>query len=267
MKTYTEKNGSLRAVLFDVDGTLADTERDGHRPAFNAAFGELGLDWDWDIELYGELLAITGGKERIRHYIEKYVPAELKRDGLDGWIASLHKIKTRHYVNMLENGGIPLRPGVRRLIRSLRDENIKIAIATTTTPENVTSLLKSALGEESPGWFDVIGAGDIVPGKKPEPDIYHWVLEQLGLPASQCIAIEDSENGIRASLAAGLDTVVTVNAYTRLQNFDGAALVLSDLGEPAQPFQLLEGRVEGRAGINGINGWVDPDLLRKLKDR
>jgi beta-phosphoglucomutase-like phosphatase (HAD superfamily) len=147
------------------------------------------------------------------------------------------------------------------LIQNLRDEGIKIAIATTTTPENVTSLLKSTLGEDSLGWFDVIGAGDIVPGKKPEPDIYHWVLDQLGLPASQCIAMEDSENGIRSALAAGLDTVVTVNAYTRLQNFDGAALVLSDLGEPARPFQLLK----GRAGINGINGWVDADLLRKLK--
>jgi beta-phosphoglucomutase-like phosphatase (HAD superfamily) len=262
LKTYNEKNGPLRAVLFDVDGTLADTERDGHRPAFNAAFGELGLGWDWGIELYGELLAITGGKERIRHYMEKHVPEELSRQGLDDWIASLHKVKTRHYVNMLESGKIPLRPGVARLIQNLRDENIKIAIATTTTPENVTSLLKSTLGEDSPGWFDVIGAGDIVPGKKPEPDIYHWVLEQLGLPASQCIAIEDSENGIRSALAAGLDTVVTVNAYTQLQNFDGAALVLSNLGEPAQPFELLK----GRAGIDGINGWVDSDLLRKLKD-
>jgi beta-phosphoglucomutase-like phosphatase (HAD superfamily) len=262
LKTYTEKNGPLRAVLFDVDGTLADTERDGHRPAFNAAFGELGLGWDWGIELYGELLAITGGKERIRHYMEKHVPDELSRQELDDWIASLHKVKTRHYVNMLENGKIPLRPGVERLIQNLRDENIEIAIATTTTPENVTSLLKSTLGEDSPGWFDVIGAGDIVPGKKPEPDIYHWVLERLGLPASQCIAIEDSENGIRSALAAGLDTVVTVNAYTQLQNFDGAALVLSNLGEPAQPFELLK----GRAGINVINGWVDAGLLRKLKD-
>jgi beta-phosphoglucomutase-like phosphatase (HAD superfamily) len=260
LRTYTEKkNGPLRAVLFDVDGTLADTERDGHRPAFNAAFGELGLGWDWGVELYGELLAITGGKERIRHYMEKHAPDELSRHELDSWIASLHKIKTRHYVNMLENGKIPLRPGVARLIQNLRDEGIKIAIATTTTPENVTSLLKSTLGEDSPGWFDVIGAGDIVPGKKPAPDIYHWVLEQLGLPASQCIAIEDSENGIRSALAAGLDTVVTVNAYTRLQNFDGAALVLSDLGEPTRPFELLTGR-------SGLHGWVDSDLLRKLKD-
>ena len=221
-----DENNAVRAVLFDVDGTLADTERDGHRPAFNAAFAELGVDWEWDVDLYGELLAITGGKERIRHFIENHATAELARSGLDDWIARLHKVKTKHYVEALERGGIPLRPGVARLIRQLREANIKIAIATTTTPENVTGLLKSTLGEDSPDWFDVIGAGDIVPGKKPEPDIYHWVLDRLGLPPEQCVAIEDSENGLRAALAAGLDTVVTVSDYTRLHDFTGARVVL-----------------------------------------
>ena len=249
---------AVRAVLFDVDGTLADTERDGHRPAFNAAFAELGLDWEWDVELYGELLAITGGKERIRHFIENHVPAELARSGLDDWIARLHKVKTRHYVEALERGGIPLRPGVARLIRQLREANIKIAIATTTTPENVTGLLKSTLGEDSPGWFDVIGAGDIVPGKKPEPDIYHWVLDGLGLAPEQCIAIEDSENGLRSALAAGLDTVVTVSDYTRLQDFTGALAVLSDLGEPAHPFTVLKGNPKDRT-------WVDVEFLCEMK--
>ena len=258
MTLRIDRYSPVRAVLFDVDGTLADTERDGHRLAFNAAFKEFSLDWEWDVELYGELLAITGGKERILHYIEKYVPAESNKAGLDSWIASLHKTKTRHYVALLERGKIPLRPGVGRLIQHLRDSKIKIAIATTTTPENVTALLKSTLGEDSPGWFDVIGAGDIVPGKKPEPDIYLWVLDRLGLPAHQCIAIEDSENGIKASLAAGLDTIVTVNDYTRSQDFSGARLLLSDLGEPTQPFTVLEGNAHGAV-------WVDAELLLKLK--
>lgn len=253
-----DENGVLRAVLFDVDGTLADTERDGHRVAFNAAFEESGLDWNWDIDLYGELLAITGGKERILHYIENYVPEELERPELGSWISNLHKIKTRHYVGLLERGDIPLRPGVERLLRELRDAEIKIAIATTTTEENVTALLKSTLGEDSLGWFDVIGAGDIVPGKKPAPDIYHWALAQLGLSADECIAVEDSENGLRSSLAAGLDTLVTINGYTRLQNFNGAALVVSDLGEPGEPFTVLQGEAPG-------SGLVDAKLLAALK--
>lgn len=252
------EDSPLRAVLFDVDGTLADTERDGHRPAFNAAFVEFGLDWEWGVELYGELLAVTGGKERIRHYIESHVPGELNRPGLNDWIAALHKAKTRHYVAMLARGDIPLRPGVARLIRELREAGVRIAIATTTTPENVTSLLESTLGPDSPGWFDVIGAGDIVAGKKPEPDIYHWVLERLALPARQCVALEDSENGIRSALAAGLDTVITVNAYTRSQDFTGAAAVLSDLGEPQQPCTVLAGSVPN-------SGWVDAAFLATLK--
>lgn len=257
LRMKTDIDNEIRAVLFDVDGTLADTERDGHRLAFNAAFAEFGLTWNWDAELYGELLTITGGKERIRHYMEKYIQDKLSRSGLNDWIADLHKAKTRHFVALLERGEIPLRPGVARLIHQLREAKIKIAIATTTSPENVSALLKSTLGENSPDWFNVIGAGDIVPGKKPAPDIYLWVLNQLGLPARHCIAVEDSENGLRAALAAGLNTVVTVSDYTRQQNFSGAALVLSNLGEPTQPFTVLAGNVQGRR-------WVDAEMLAGL---
>ncbi len=248
----------LAAVIFDVDGTLADTERDGHRPAFNAAFREAGLSWDWSVELYGELLAITGGKERIRHYMGKHCPAELNRSGLNDWIAGLHKAKTRHFVALLERGEIPLRPGVARLLQELCAANIKVAIATTTTPENVTALLKSTLGKDSPGWFEVIGAGDMVPAKKPAPDIYLWVLEQLGLTAQQCVALEDSENGLRAARGAGLATIITVSDYTRSHDFTGAVTVLSDLGEPERPFSVLAGNVQG-------HGWVDAQMLGKLQ--
>jgi beta-phosphoglucomutase-like phosphatase (HAD superfamily) len=125
-----------------------------------------------------------------------------------------------------------------------------MAIATTTSPENVTALLKSTLGEDSPSWFEVIGAGDIVPGKKPAPDIYLWVLEQLGLSAQHCLALEDSENGLKAALAAGLNTLITVNGYTYGQDFSGARLVLSDLGELSQPYEVLAGNVQNEGLIN-----------------
>jgi beta-phosphoglucomutase-like phosphatase (HAD superfamily) len=250
-------NNKLQAVLFDVDGTLADTEQDGHRLAFNAAFKELDLDWNWDIDLYGELLQVTGGKERIRHYMEKHVPAALNKSNLTDWIASVHKTKTKYFKLLMENGNIPLRPGVARLIHELRREKIKLAIATTTTMENITALLKSTLGEESIQWFDVIGAGDIVPLKKPAPDIYFWVLDQLKLTAHQCIAIEDSENGLKSALAANIPTLVTVSGYTRLQDFNGALAVLSDLGEPSHPFITINGAIFEKQ-------CVDYQMLNKL---
>lgn len=246
-----------QAVLFDVDGTLADTERDGHRLAFNTAFKAFNLSWHWDIQLYGELLQVTGGKERIRYFLEKYQPHELNKADLNSWIASLHKSKTQYFEQLLEKGNIPLRPGVARLIHELRDENIRLAIATTTTPENVIALLNATLGEQAIEWFDVIGAGDIVAHKKPAPDIYHWVLNQLNLKANQCVAIEDSENGLQSARAAGLATIITINNYTQQQDFTGALTVLSDLGEPSKPFSKICGNTTNST-------YVNPQMLRDI---
>lgn len=246
---------AMEALLFDVDGTLSDTEREGHRPAFNKAFAEFGLDWHWDANLYGELLAVTGGKERIRYYLQHFRPDFVAPADLDTLISGLHQAKTRHYTALLAAGAIPMRPGVKRLLLEARDAGLRLAVVTTTTPANVTSLLQHSLAEDAEQWFELIAAGDIVPAKKPASDIYHWALRELKLAPHQCIAVEDSGNGLRSSLGAGIPTVVTVNDYTVDDNFAGAVAVLSDLGEPDAPFRLIEGDARGKH-------YVDLDLLR-----
>ncbi len=220
----------LAALIFDVDGTLADTERDGHRPAFNAAFAEYGLAWRWDAELYGELLAVTGGKERVRFFCERHDPGFLRGPDADARIRELHAAKTRHYVKLCAQG-IPLRPGVAALLREARSAGLRLAIATTTTPENVTALLPPDLM----GLFETVGAGDSVPNKKPAPDIYRWVLAEMHLPPAACLAIEDSANGLKAARAAGLATVITRTAYTEDHDFAGALAQLPDLGRVTVP--------------------------------
>lgn len=220
---------TLQALIFDVDGTLADTECDGHRIAFNAAFAAAGMAWHWDVALYGELLAVTGGKERMRFHAEKHDPAFLRQPDADARIRALHAAKTAHYVRLVESGSLPLRPGVARLIAEARAAGLRLAIATTTTPENVAALLRASLDPAAESWFEVIGAGDVVPAKKPAPDIYFWVLERLQLPATACLALEDSANGLKSGRAAGIPTLITENAYTRGQDFAGALAVLPDL--------------------------------------
>ncbi|MDO8925875.1 MAG: HAD family hydrolase [Sideroxyarcus sp.] len=221
---------TLKAIIFDVDGTLADTE-DAHRIAFNMAFAENGLDWNWDVALYDKLLKVTGGKERIKYYVQDWLPDFSKPDDYEGFVKNLHVVKTGHYTAMLRDGKIPLRPGVKQLISDARDAGLKLAIATTTSPENVSALLEVGLGKDWASNFSANGCGDIVPHKKPAPDIYNWVLNELKLAPQDCIALEDSNNGLRSSLAAGIKTYITTNPYTCKQDFTGAAAVLDDLGD------------------------------------
>ncbi|MCK5877312.1 MAG: HAD family hydrolase [Candidatus Marithrix sp.] len=245
----------LQAILFDVDGTLAETERDAHRVAFNETFAEYKLDWDWSVELYGELLAVTGGKERMKFYLDKYRPDYQQPTDLHDFIVELHKNKTKRYNYMLSNEPLVLRPGVRRLLDESRDKGIRLGIATTTTPENVTSLLEHSLAPDAVSWFEIIAAGSMAKAKKPAPDIYNYAMQQMNLQANQCIAIEDSQNGIRSAQAAGIPTLITVSNYTRNEDFNGAMLVLDNLGEPNQPFTVLKGDVDGAT-------YVDLNLIK-----
>jgi HAD superfamily hydrolase (TIGR01509 family) len=250
----------LEALIFDVDGTLADNERDGHRVAFNRAFAARGLDWHWDVATYGRLLEIFGGKERLKHFIETTLPPERRPPDLDAFVAEVHRDKTRHYTALLEQGTIPLRPGVERLLGEARAAGLKLAVASTTTRQNVGNLMRANLGPAGADVFEVVSAGDTVKNKKPAPDVYLDALDGLGLPPEACLALEDTHLGLVSARNAGLDVVITVNDYTRGEDFTGALLVLDHLGEPDRPCTVLEGDAGGAR-------WVDVDLLRRLHRR
>ncbi|MDH4285386.1 MAG: HAD-IA family hydrolase [Gallionellaceae bacterium] len=219
---------TIKAIIFDVDGTLADTE-DAHRKSFNKAFAESKLDWNWDVALYDKLLKVTGGKERIKYFVSDFLQGYTKPDNFDDFVKKLHAVKTTYYTAMMRAGEVPLRPGIKQLINDARKAGITLAIATTTTPENVGALLEVGLGKDWGSYFASVGCGDIVPQKKPAPDIYNFVLAELKMSPEHCIALEDSNNGLRSSLAAGLKTYITTNHYTRNQDFTGAAAVFEDL--------------------------------------
>lgn len=215
----------FKAIIFDVDGTLSETE-EIHREAFNHAFEAQGLAWRWDRVVYRELLKTTGGKERIRRFIGEHEPDRLQDRDLDHFIRDLHATKTKAYMQMVGNGDAELRPGIRRVIEQAIDNGIRLAIATTTSLPNVEALLQSAYGNAGIKMFEVLSCGDSVPKKKPAPDIFLLALKQLGLASNDCVAIEDSRNGLLSSTGAGIPTVVTPSVYTDDQNFDAAALVI-----------------------------------------
>lgn len=246
---------SLEAVIFDVDGTLADTE-EVHRQAFNETFRAHGLPWEWDAPLYRQLLAVTGGKERMRHYCERFHADFLGMPEADELIVRMHEAKTARYGQMVKGGGVAARTGVLRLIRDLHQSGVRLAIATTTSRSNVDALLATTLQALPSDTFEVIGAAEQAAGKKPDPAIYQWVLARLGLPPENCIAIEDSRNGVVAAHAAGLPALVTECHWTAGDDFSEAIAVLSDLGEPHRPHMVTRGPPSSI-------GYVDAFTLRR----
>lgn len=241
----------LKAVIFDVDGTLSETERYGHLVAMNEAFKAVGLDWQWSAELYGELLRVTGSTERLGHYVRTYQPAyEHINTNIDELIAEIVKYKNANYKRIAESGEIPLRPGVERVLREIHDSDIRMAIATTTTPQNVDALLLGNIGGDVLGWFEEIAAGDIVPDKKPAPDIYTYTLEQMNLRPDECLAIEDSENGVRSALAAGIPVLVTESEYSTGHDLSGAQLIVNEWGTDDAPMEVLSGDAVGHQRVS-----------------
>jgi HAD superfamily hydrolase (TIGR01509 family) len=223
---------TIRALIFDVDGTLAETE-ELHRTAFNQTFAAAGLPWQWSVDDYTWLLRTTGGKERMRVWA-LHVGSDLD----DDLIARLHNEKTRRYGDLLAGGGLSLRPHVAELIAAARAEGLRLAVATTTNRPNVDALTKAAWGAPADLVFDVIAAGDEVAAKKPAPDVYLLALSRLGLPADAALAFEDSRNGLLSARAAGLRVVVTPSIYTAHEDFGGADALVPDLGLPNLPRDL-----------------------------
>lgn len=224
----------LDALIFDVDGTLADTE-EAHRTAFNLAFEQLGLSWKWTRADYRRLLTTTGGKERIARHIASLDLSEADRADLGTRIPQIHAIKTRLYSAVVRDGAVPLRTGVARLLDEAAAAGCRLAIASTTTAANVDALLHATLGTRALDLFGVIACGDQVAAKKPAPDIYLLAMQHLGVRAEHAIAFEDSDNGLRAAQAAGLWTVVTPTYWSEDHDLSDADLLLPHLGEPAIP--------------------------------
>jgi len=255
---------SIEALIFDVDGTMADTE-EAHRVAFNLAFDRQRLGWNWTRTEYRALLAITGGKERITGYIESLPVSTTLRRRLIERVPEIHADKTKLYSSAVRDGSVPLRDGVARLLNEALDAGCRLAIASTTTAVNVDALLHAAFGPHGLEMFAVIACGDQVRAKKPASDIYRLALQTLGVSAERAIAFEDSPNGLRAAMGAGLWTVITPTFWTEGADFSAAGLLLPRLGDPSRPLPAEPGtslKTQAWLGLDELQDLAQPPRPR-----
>jgi len=246
----------LKVLIFDVDGTLADTE-EAHRRAFNDAFVACGTGWHWDRARYRALLRVTGGRERMAHDLDALALGEDEKARVLAMLPRIHAEKTRCYARRVAAGDVALRPGIARLLSEARARGVRLALATTTSPANVTALIEATLGASTMAWFSSVVCGDAVAQKKPAPDAYLRALAELGVPAQDCVAFEDSANGVRAARAAGLCTIATPTPWSEGEDFSGTALVIPHLGDIDRP---LDAACAGRAG----GRWLGLEEIERI---
>jgi len=236
------KMPEIKAIFFDQDGVIIDTEKDGHRVAFNENFKECGYDFEWSVEKYHELLRISGGKERMRQYFqEEGLFADMSPDDLTEHIKGLHKRKTEIFINLIESGKLPLRAGIKRFMREGMEAGLILGICTTANERSAKAIAHGMLGDIR---FEFVLAGDVVSNKKPDPEIYLLALEETGLKPEECVVIEDSRNGVLAAKMAGLNIVATTNIYTENEDLSDAEIVVTRLGDPEKKGELKSAKKE-----------------------
>lgn len=243
----------LRAILWDVDGTLAETERDGHRVAFNRAFEEFGMPWYWSEDRYGDLLHVSGGRERLLADMAAHPDALRDDDERLALATTLHRLKNAHYARLVADGAVQLRPGVRELMDDCRRAGVRMAIATTTSRENLEALIDTCLGRDGRARFAAIVCAEDAPVKKPDPQVYAVCLRRLGISAREAIAIEDSPAGAASARAAGVPVVVTRSRYFAAARIRGELAVGPGLDSIAG-WTPRTGR-SGRVTLTQLMAW------------
>jgi HAD superfamily hydrolase (TIGR01509 family) len=238
----------IKAAFFDQDGVIIDTERDGHRVSFNMTFKEFGFTDEWDVDYYHELLQIAGGKERMKHHWKtKGFSRPLTEEAIDNLVKEMHKRKTAIFVDLIESGKLPLRPGIRRFMKELMEAGIQIGVCTTSNEQAAKAITEKILSDIK---FDIVLAGDVVKNKKPDPEIYNLALSRLGLQPDECFVVEDSKNGVKAAKAASMKTIVTTNGYTEKEDVEAGDVIVSSLGEPdGEKATMRKGDLPGFDGV------------------